>query len=209
MKKALLMSFILCFSAHLFSNGSYNYTLTTVKGKGILRNAFLKGQTAVHAGAGFISLQYPSHDDYLVYGKVSSEYQMPINLRVDYGVTDNISAGLFINKFGATTTIRDRTNDFNVNGWNYKSWTFGVHGAYHAYMGKSLLWLDPYVQGMVGLHALNAKPFGDANYLEPQKGGFAYDISVGANVYFFQPLGFYVEAGYGVNLLNTGITLRF
>lgn len=183
--------------------------MVAAKGKGILRNAFLKGQTAVHAGAGFVSLQYPSHDDYLIYGMVSSEYQLPINLRVDYGITDKFSVGGFVNKFAASTTIRDVTNDNNVNGWNYKSWTFGVCGAYHAYMGKETLWLDPYVQGMIGVHALGAKPFGDANYMDPQKGGFAYDFQVGANIYFFQPLGFYVEAGYGVNIFNTGLTLRF
>ncbi|MCC7302560.1 MAG: hypothetical protein IT233_07960 [Bacteroidia bacterium] len=209
MKKVLLYAWLLTLATSSTAGYSTGYRVTAVKGKGILRNAFLKGQTAVHAGVGFFSLQYPSHDDYLVYGKVSSEYQMPINVRVDYGVTDQISAGIFVNKFGASTSIRDRTNDYNVNGWNYKSWTFGVNGAYHAYMGKSMLWFDPYVQGMVGMHALGSTPFGDANYLDPQKGGFAFDIQVGANIYFFQPLGFYVEAGYGVNIVNTGLTLRF
>ena len=212
MKKTLFFSLLVLFFTGSHGNDqSYysNYFAATAKGKGILRNAFMQGQTAVHAGASFISLQYPSHDDYLIYGKVSSDYQMPINIRVDYALTDKISIGAFVNKFSASTTIKDRTNDLNTNGFNYKSLTLGLSGAFHAYMGKNTLWLDPYVQGMVGAHILSSKPFGDNNYFDPQKGGFAYSFDIGANVYFFQPLGFYVEVGYGVNVINTGLTLRF
>lgn len=207
--KRILSVFFVLLALGAMAGGGLLHPAAAMRGKGVLRNAFLKGQIAVHAGAGFVSLQYPSHDDYLIYGRVSSEYQMPINIRVDRGITDKFSVGAFVNKFAATTTIRDVTNDNNVNGWNYKSWTFGACGAYHAYMGKNTLWLDPYVQGMLGFHSLGSKPFGDANYMEPQKGGFAYDFQVGANIYLFQPLGFYVEVGYGVNILNSGLTLRF
>ena len=211
MKKTVFISLSLVLSLSFAAYGSDygNYFSSAAKGKGILRNAYVKGQTAIHAGAGFVSLQYPSHDDYLIYGKVSSEYNLPINLRVDYGLTDKISIGGFVNKFNALTTIKDRTNDENTNGFTYKSLTIGVSGAYHAYMGKNTLWLDPYVQGMIGAHILNSIPSGENNYFEPQKGGFAYSFDVGANIYFFQPLGFYVEAGYGVNVLNVGLTLRF
>jgi hypothetical protein len=179
------------------------------KGKGLLRNAFLKGQISIHAGAGFINLQYPGHNDYLQYGKVSSEYNLPINARVEYGITSSLSAGAFVNMYKARTDIRDRTASFNVNGFEYKSTTIALTAAYHVYMGKNLVWFDPYVNGMIGLESLKASPFGTANYFEPQEGGMAYSFGFGANFYLFQPLAIYAEAGYGINIFNTGITLRF
>ena len=211
--KARVLLLSLCMLSVL--NGfSFGYTggsvFAPVKGKGILKNAFLKGQTAVHAGIGIFSLQYPSHDEYLFYGDITSEYQIfPINLRIEYGLTNAIGIGGFINTFKARTEIDDRTNSKNSNGFDYKSYTVGVCGSYHAYMGKNTLWLDPYVQGMLGAHILSSQEFGDNNYFEPQKGGFAFDFGIGANLYMFQPLGIYIEAGYGVNILNAGVTLRF
>jgi hypothetical protein len=212
MKRILFPVFFVLFVFPAFALGPLNLTnslLVTAKGKGVLRNAHVKGQVAVHMGPGFISLQYPGHNDYLIYGQVVSEYGTPLNIGLGYAITSSIDAGIFINRFKSRTDIKDVTDNTNVNGFEYTSTSFLLTGAYHLYMGKNLVWLDPYVTGGVGYHALGAKDFGENNYFEPQKGGFAYMFNVGTNIYFFQPLGFYVEAGYGVNVVNVGLTLRF
>lgn len=212
MKKFLLFSLIVSLTLPAFAGETYSGAGSMViaaKGKGVLRNAHIKGQVAAHMGPGFLSVQYPGHNDYLIYGQVVSEYGTPLNIGINYGITSAIDAGIFINHFKSRTDIKDVTDNTNINGFEYSSTSILVLGAYHLYMGKNLLWLDPYVTGGAGYHMLNAKKFGENNYFEPQEGGFAYMFNVGANIYFFQPLGFYVEAGYGVNIVNTGLTLRF
>ena len=175
-----------------------------------LRNAHVKGQITMGAGIGVGGLQFPNGNKYLQFGEISLEHsKLPYNVRGDYGLTNDISIGLMINHFTARVEVKDLTDPQNKNGFDYKSTSFLLRGSYHLYLGRNFVWLDPYTTVMFGYHALSNLPFGDNNYFEPTKGGLAYSFQFGLNIYPFQNVGIYLEGGYGTNIANAGIVIRF
>ena len=174
-----------------------------------LRVAYKKGQYAFNIGPGIGSLQHPNGNDYLIYGTVTGEFSMPITFSAEYAITSFFGVGAYLNHFSSTIEVEDNTDPVNKNGFNYKSTSIVLRGSYHLYCGRNLNWLDPYATAGIGFHALSSSPFGDNNIFEPNKGGFAWMVMAGANIYPVQLLGIFVEGGYGVNLLHTGLILRF
>lgn len=175
-----------------------------------LRNAFKKKQYSFQGGPGIGSLQHPNGYDYLLYGNVTSEYPtVTTTVAADYGLTGYFGVGFFLNRFSSRIEVVDNTDPTNKNGFDYKSFTFLARGSYHAYMGRNLTWLDPFAAAGIGFHALHSSPFGDNNIFEPNKGGFAWSLMVGANIYIVQNIGIFLEGGYGVNLAEGGLILRF
>ncbi|MEW6467876.1 MAG: hypothetical protein AB1458_03080 [Bacteroidota bacterium] len=175
-----------------------------------LRNAHSKGQFTFGGGIGIGGLQYPHGNDYLQFGEVTIEHsKLPYNVRADYGMTNDISIGAMINHFNARVEVKDNTDPQNKNGFDYKSTSVLLRASYHIYLGRNYVWLDPYATGMFGYHILNSIPFGDNNYFEPNQSGIAWSFQLGLNIYPFQNFGIYLEGGYGTNIANTGLVIRF
>lgn len=189
---------------------SFAFTLYPGNDRDHLRNAHKKGQVTMGGGIGIGGLQFPNGNDYLEYGEIIIEHsKLPYNVRGDFGLTNDISIGLMINHFSATVEVKDLTDPQNKNGFYYKSNSYLLRGTYHLYLGKNFVWLDPYATGMIGFHALKNIPFGDNNIFEPAKGGLAYSFQFGLNIFPLQNVGLYLEGGYGTNIANAGLVVRF
>jgi hypothetical protein len=205
MKRTLLTLLLGAVAAGAFAvTDLYRYNL-----RHPLRNAFKKGQYAFGLGPGFGNLQHPNGNDYLMYGTVTGDYTFPITFSAEYGLTSFLGIGIFFDHFTSTIEVEDNTDPSNKNGFEYKSSSFVVCGAYHLYLGRNYNWIDPYARAGIGFRALKSTPFGDNNIFEPNKGGFAWTTVAGVNIYPMQALGVFVEAGYGINIGQAGVILRF
>lgn len=174
-----------------------------------LRVAYKKKQYAFGLGPGFGCMIYPNGNDYLMYGTVTSDNSFPITFTAEYAYNSFIGIGVFYNHYTSQIEVTDNTDPQNKNGFDYKSNTIIVRGSYHLYLGHSYFWLDPYAAAGIGFQALSNRPFGDNNIFEPNKSSFAWQVVGGFNIYPMQNIGVFVEAGFGVNIAQTGLILRF
>lgn len=98
---------------------------------------------------------------------------------------------------------------FNYDGFysdDYK-WTytiFGVRGAYH-YTGLNVDNLDVYAGVMISYNNVSY----NGSSLGSYSNGVGASGYVGGRWYFTESIAAFVEAGYGVSILNIGISFRF
>lgn len=168
---------------------------------------FEQGQSDLQLGIGFPPLVKPPVDTFLYYGTVVRKTFPPIHLRYEYGVTDNIGVGGLITFSKSKLTYTDNTDPENINGFDYTYFMVGAFATWHQPIGVSKL--DPYARLFSGVNITGASPFGPANPLDASKKTFLWSVHVGANYYFMEKLGAYVEVGYGVSIANVGVILKF
>lgn len=175
--------------------------------------AFKAGQMDVQAGGGFLVQRNYSKSDYSIYGSNETKGGFPFSIRAEYGVTDFLGIGLWYGMYKDKITITDMTAPTNVYGYEHKYMHLCARPAFHVPLGMAKL--DPYVAVPFGLNKVKASPFnneGGVNLVqEPLKSGFAWAIHGGANYYFTDNIGAFVEGGYGqwLPLINFGITAKF
>lgn len=178
--------------------------------KGKKDELFKKGQINVQVGASFISaIKIKSTPDYNYFGTITKSFPFPIELRADYGLTDEISAGIFISKSSTKITVTDVTVAGNIYGFTSSLLTIGARGTYHYKLSIKKLKLDPYAYAMLGFTSIKSTLFGSNNYLEPKKAGLAYSIGVGANYMLSKNAGAYLEVGYGISTISIGAVGKF
>ena len=172
--------------------------------------AFQQGQLTAHIGMGFLVKSNYKDANYEFYGSTEYKKKLPFNMMFDYGVASVLSLGLYIGFYGEDVTITDNTNPNNIYGFQHKFKVFALRTTYHQPLeGK----LDPFATLNIGFNACKAKDLdlaGGYNYLEPYKSGFAWSIHAGANYYFTDNIGAYLEAGYGtwIPIINLGVTVK-
>ncbi|MDO5969208.1 hypothetical protein Q4Q35_05250 [Flavivirga aquimarina] len=98
---------------------------------------------------------------------------------------------------------------FSYDGFysNHYKWTyiiFGIRGAYH-YTGFDIDNLDVYAGAMVSYNNISDNDSSLGSY-SSAAGASGY---IGGRWYFTKTIAAFVEAGYGVSILNIGATLRF
>lgn len=174
---------------------------TTVHGQNA---AFRQGEISVNPGLSLGVIGY----GYGYYGSVG--FALPVVVSVNYGVTENISAGAYLGYMGRSygpAGFQDRLTVVS----------FGAQGAFHAsaFLNEHLdlgidadKW-DLYARVIAGIETRRwSNEAGGSSYYS---NGFGLRLgpTLGAR-YFFQPnLGVYVEGGRGTyGLLTLGLSLR-
>jgi len=173
--------------------------------------AFKAGQIGLGVGGGFLVKENYSKSDYSIYGETESKGGFPFGFRVEYGATDFLGIGLYVGMYKDEITITDVTAPDNIYGYQHKYTQICLRPAFHVPLGMKKL--DPYVGIPFGLNKVKAEPTGSGyNYVqEPLKSGFCWAIHAGANMYFTDNIGAFVEGGYGSGLpmVNFGVAVKF
>ncbi len=173
--------------------------------------AFKAGQMDVQLAGGFLVKENYSKADYSIYGTTESKGGFPFGIRAEYGATDFLGIGVGFGMYKDEITITDVTAPENIYGYEHKYTTFCLRPAFHVPLGMAKL--DPYAAVTIGGNIVKAKPTGTGyNYVqEPMKSGLAWAIHGGANFYFTDNIGAFVEGGYGqaIPMVNFGLVVKF
>jgi hypothetical protein len=157
-----------------------------------------------------------------------SSYTPPISLSGDYGITDDISVGLYFAYSGAKYKYSgsDFCNNGNGGGsyfYNYTDtykWKFsilGIRGAYHFGKFVEVENLDLYAGLMLGNTFASFKfstvtspgcDKRDPFYGRSTYGGFAWSVYAGARYRFTEHIGAFAELGYGISYLTIGLNYK-
>lgn len=192
----------------LFSFGvSFDAAAYPSRKKKKKKTAFTQGQSTLQVGVGFPSLLKPEIDSFMYFGEVKRTAFPPIQLRYEYAVTGNVGIGGMLGYAASDVSITDNTDPDNINGFKYTFILLGARGAFHPSTKSPKF--DPYVVGFAGLNITTTKPYGPSNPLETQKKIFAWSIHAGANYFFLEKIGAFLEVGYGVSVVNAGLTFKF
>lgn len=213
MKRVVLVLVLILSASVVYGSFAYtaNEPFSLVKKKR-KRGAFEQGQITAHIGIGIIEKANYKDVDYSIYGSTVYKKKLPFNIMVDYGVASVLSLGLYMGFYGEDVTVTDNTNPDNVYGLENKFKQFALRATYHQPLeGK----LDPYAVLTIGFNKCKSKaldlPGNNVLLLDPYTGGFAWGIEAGANFYFTDNIGVYLEAGYGtwVPIINLGTAVKF
>lgn len=132
----------------------------------------------------------------------------PISASFEHGFTDKISAGGIIAYTGSKEEISFGTTTYT---FKYSYLIIGARGSYHFYNTDKL---DAYGGLMLGYNIANSKvevtgPSGVFNPQPASVGGVAYGFHLGGRYYFNDKVAAFAELGYGLAILNVGITMKF
>ncbi len=182
MKKSFIILFSLLFSII--------YTETKAQ-------AFQKGTTTINAGIGVGTALGG-------YGKV----RPAISLSVDHGIWEVGGPGVVsLGGYAGTTGYKYSDSSYNAK-WNYI--IVGVRGAYHYNGFENLPNLDLYGGAMLGYNIVKYTSDLDEEYFGKNYGSrIGLSGFLGARYFFSDMFGVYAELGYGVSVLNAGLTLKF
>ena len=129
----------------------------------------------------------------------------PVSLSLDFGINDKISLGGFV----GYSASKEDFSGFGVNyAWKYTYVIVGAGGAYHFDLVDNM---DTYAGLLLGYNVASVKYDGankPAGLVEPSAGGLAYAGFLGARYHFGEKFGVYGELGYGIALLNVGLTMK-
>ncbi len=125
----------------------------------------------------------------------------PVNFVYERGISNKISLGGYFGYSSADENLLDIDID-------YKYRIMGLRGSYHFSFLKKL---DTYAGLMLGYIEVSADYKTDNPFLQdfsPSASGFGGAVHFGARYPFSENLGAYAEVGYGVSLLNIGLSLK-
>lgn len=92
--------------------------------------------------------------------------------------------------------------------WNYT--IVGVRGAYHYNGFTNVPALDVYGGAMLGYNIVNFSSDQEEGYFGKSYGsGLEFTGFIGGRWFFADRVGAYAELGYGVSVLNIGVTYKF
>lgn len=129
----------------------------------------------------------------------------PIGISYEKGIKDKISVGGYVGMAGASS------ESFGWK-WTYSYIVVGARGSYHFSMSNDKF--DPYVGLMAGYNAASVTVTKPAGWAGPDiaaasAGGVIFGGHIGARYYFTEKIGAFAELGYGIALLNVGVTAKF
>lgn len=182
----------------------------------IQAQAFKQGQVNINLGLGV--------GNTFIYVGATSVLPL-INLSGEYGITDDIGAGLYLGYTGASYTYSG--SYFKAGGYyTYQDkyrWNFFIVGVRSAYHFNNLLKLsdtkvgdklDLYAGLMLGYNIASysytsndpGHPYN--TYSTSSYGGVAWNVFAGARFMFSERVGVFGELGYGVSVFNGGLTFK-
>ena len=122
---------------------------------------------------------------------------MPINLAVDYGINEEVSVGGYVGYLSSK-------ENFGTGEWKYSNLIVGGRATYHKEFVEDI---DTYGGIILGYNAATAEWNGPGN-ATASAGGIVYQGFVGARYHFTESLGAYGELGFGIAVLQLGLTFR-
>ncbi len=155
------------------------------------QNAYKKGDRVVTAGIGLGGL-----------GGVYGSTTLPaINVGYESGFEDKIS-------IGGLAGIAGSSQDYGWGGkYSYTYIIIGARGAYHFLENNEKI--DAYAGLMLGYNIVSASYSGPSAYNVSASGSYlALGGFVGGRYYFTPQLAGFAELGYGIGLLNLGVTYK-
>lgn len=161
---------------------------------------FGQGQIDLRAGVGFFSTINSLFSQSGVSGVAKSKWTTPpLSLSLDYGITEEISVGLYTGL--ARSTIYVYGNEAEKD----KFTLIGVRGLYHL---QSIPKVDAYAGGMLGVLLIRTtQPSPSGGTYTGKASAVGYQVIVGAKYKATRYVGAYAELGYGVAIVNLGLTL--
>ncbi|MEM9886651.1 MAG: hypothetical protein AAF849_12230 [Bacteroidota bacterium] len=153
---------------------------------------FSKGQIDVNAGIGLLRTFYSN----------TSTVMPPLSVSAEYGITDAISVGGFI----GLSTAREDWFGGNVN---YTFFILGARGSYHFNIFDKM---DTYAGLMLGYNNVSANfdDVFDGDFYDYNAAASAMALSayVGGRYNIKEQISIYGELGYGISVLNLGISIK-
>jgi hypothetical protein len=149
-----------------------------------------KGQKDLNIGVGLLS----------TFG-VGKAQLPPVSAALDFGITDNISLGGYI----GYSMFKEEFAALNYT-WKYSYLIIGARGAYHFDLLDNM---DTYAGLLLAYNLAKVELDGSSNLPEPSAGGIAYSAFLGARYHFNDSFGIFGELGYGISVLNIGLTVKF
>jgi len=159
-----------------------------------------KGDITIQAGVGLISTYLLDASETLV---------PPVQASVSYRFMDMLSVGAFAGYSEYNSAPQERF-DGSVNQFHTSSVLGGIRAAAHAtqihkwdvYGGFQLGYSTPTVTNNIIVPSENRLP-------APRvRQGFVYSGFIGATGYITEKIGIYGEMGYGISLLNAGVSIK-
>lgn len=154
------------------------------------------------------------------YGRLLNAYQAydgykfsgfgPVQLAYERGIADNIGVGASLGYSGYGGTWLQSNYDYK---YSWKTISVLIRGAYHFDLNNRNF--DPYAGVGIGFLKYSYKwtssdpSFNEASYNVSSGSPLGYQIFVGARYHFNDNVGVYAELGYGLALINAGLTFKF
>ena len=137
----------------------------------------------------------------------------PITAMFDFALNDNFSLGVAAGYAGSEflyppLSINGKLLEY---GFNYSYTVIGTRLAYHISNSEKF---DIYFGGLLGYTMVSASVIWPEEIdfiLEPKASGsyLLYGGFAGLRLFFNQNIGFYIEGGYGLSLVNGGLAFKF
>ncbi|MFA5670299.1 MAG: hypothetical protein WC967_13740 [Balneolaceae bacterium] len=122
---------------------------------------------------------------------------IPINISVDYGYDDNFTYGGYLGYLGSSTNTGWGT-------WKYTNFILGARGTYHHQLAEDF---DTYGGLILGYNVATVKWDGPGTN-RSSAGGMVAQPFVGGRYHFNENVGAYAELGFGIAILQFGVTYR-
>ncbi len=126
---------------------------------------------------------------------------LPISVSGEYGITEEIGVGAYLGY------SRSRDNLFLFGDATYSYLIFGARGSYHFDVAQDP-W-DLYAGAMLGYNRASVTYQNAGAGLAPEAAsGITYSLFAGARYRFTDQIGAFGELGYGISIINLGLTLK-
>lgn len=164
------------------------------------QDVFRKGDAALNIGVGFGGVYF---------GSGVSTVIPPLGVSFDYAVVSDLINGnngsIGVGAYLGYSAGRVKVNHTVSNKTLINNLTIGVRGSFHYQFVRNL---DTYATLMLGYHhAATTFSVGGVKS-SSNAGALAWGTSIGARYYFSETFGVHAELGYGVSIIQAGITLR-
>jgi hypothetical protein len=124
----------------------------------------------------------------------------PISVSYEKGITENISVG------GIVGYSASKYDDGFGDEFKYTYLLIGARGNYHFGTTDKF---DPYVGVTLGYNIVTfSEPGGYSGLYSASGSELLAGAQIGANYYFSDNAGAFAELGYGIGIINVGLTLK-
>jgi hypothetical protein len=161
---------------------------------------FEAGQSDFNLGIGFVStIKAALEAD----GFQVQTATPPISLTADFATGDHFALGGYVGiaKENLTYTQYDYWGYYSTVTGSISHFILGIRGTYHFEISSDF---DAYAGLMLGYNSFKAH----IENIPVNISGFTYNLLVGGRYHFSQNFGAFMELGYGVTVVNLGITLK-
>lgn len=144
----------------------------------------------------------------LTFGATGDVGVPPVSFSLDYAIQDDITVGGFLGYYSSSQELPSFGGTYV---FNYSYTIIAARGTYHYALIDELDTYGSVILGYIVGSSSVEEPNGANPAFRPATanvGGVAYGFSVGARYHFTDNIGAFAEIGYGISLLNIGLTYK-